>query len=234
LSDADAPPRAVLMVHGAGGGGWEFNAWSRVFAAAGWQVRAPDLQPVAQGLAATRLDDYVAQVAAWLADLPRPRALVGASLGGLLALRCAGAVDALVLVNPLPPAPWQARLPAKPRSRPVEAWRARASLAGTRRALPDAGVGEAWFAFRRWRDESGAVLDEARAGVACDRPACPVLVVASRGDIDVPIEASHDVAQWCGADLQVLDHASHVGALLGGHATRAAADAVTWLNVKIA
>jgi pimeloyl-ACP methyl ester carboxylesterase len=234
LSDACAPPRAVLMVHGAGGGGWEFNAWARVFAAAGWQVRAPDLMPVAQGLAATRFDDCRAQVAAWLASMPRPRVLVGASLGGLLALRCAAGADALVLVNPLPPAPWHALLPAAPRSGAIEAWGARASLAGTRRALPDAGAGEAWFAFRRWRDESGAVLDEARGGIACALPACPVLVVASQRDADVPVDAIRGLAQACSARLLVLEEASHVGALVGREATRAATEVVTWLNVKIA
>src|SRR5204862_5537959 len=134
------------MVHGAGGGGWEFNAWSRVFAAAGWSVRAPDLEPAAHGLAATTFDDYREQVEDAIASLARPRVVVGASLGGLLALRCADAIDALVLVNPLPPKPWHALLPvSSPAS--IQAWGARASLAGTRRALPDAGAGDAWFAF---------------------------------------------------------------------------------------
>ena len=57
-------------------------------------------------VAATRLQDYQAQVRAALAALPRPRVLVGASLGGLLALDAAEGADAVVLVNPLPPVPW--------------------------------------------------------------------------------------------------------------------------------
>jgi pimeloyl-ACP methyl ester carboxylesterase len=234
LSDADPPPRTVLMVHGAGGGGWEFNTWSRVFSAAGWQVRAPDLAPVAHGLAATRFDDYRAQVAHWIDASPHPRVLVGASLGGLLALRCAAAADALVLVNPLLPAPWHALLPALPPCGAIEPWGARASLDGTRRALPDAGAGEAWFAFRRWRDESGAVLDVARRGVECPVPRCPVLVVASRRDADVPFAASRRFAQAYEATLHVVDDASHVGVLFGRQAARAAVGVVTWLNVKIA
>jgi pimeloyl-ACP methyl ester carboxylesterase len=235
LSEAEAAvsSRAVLMVHGAGGGGWEFNAWSRVFAAAGWDVRAPDLAPSSQGLAATEFADYQQQVGAWLAALPRPRVLVGASLGGLLALRCADAADALVLVNPLPPRPWHAQLPPSTSSA-IEAWGARASLAGTRRALPDAGAGDAWFAFRRWRDESGTVLAQARAGIECVRPACPVFVVASRRDGDVPVESSRSVAEWCSAQWFELEGASHVGALIGTHGLYAATAVVTWLNVKIA
>lgn len=203
-------------------------------AAAGWQARAPDLAPVAAGLAATRLADYQDQVAAHLARLPRPRALVGASLGGLLALRCAAAADALVLVNPLPPRPWNAHLPARARTAATETWGARASLHGTRRAVPDAGAGDAWFAFRRWRDESGAVLDDARAGIECEVPACPVLVVASSLDVDVPVETASAIAAWCGGETKVVVGASHVGPLLGRNAAPIAAGVLTWLNVKMA
>lgn len=234
MSDAAAPARAVLMVHGAGGGGWEWNAWSRVFTAAGWITLAPDLEPAPEGLAATGFAHYRAQVADAVARLPRPRVLVGASLGGLLALDCAEAVDALVLVGPLPPRPWHARSPITRGPNAIEAWGARANLAGTRIAVPDAGAGDAWFAFRRWRDESGAVLDEARAGIACAIPDCPVLVVASNADIEVPIDACRAMATWMGAELRVLENASHVGALMGRTATAIAADVVTWLNVNMA
>ncbi|HEY4556436.1 MAG TPA: hypothetical protein VIG68_08390, partial [Lysobacter sp.] len=58
------PPINLLLVHGAGGGGWEWAIWQRVFDARGWTSAAPDLQPAAAGLAATGLDDYLAQVRA--------------------------------------------------------------------------------------------------------------------------------------------------------------------------
>src|SRR5215468_7722000 len=95
----------VVFVHGAGGGGWEWAIWQRVFAARAWSVLAPDLLPAAAGIAATRLDDYVSQVNAWCAVTSHPTMLIGASLGGLLALRAASArTAALVLVNPIAPA----------------------------------------------------------------------------------------------------------------------------------
>jgi esterase/lipase len=224
------PSRAVLMLHGAGGGGWEWNAWTRVFAAGGWTVRAPDLHAAPEGLAATTLAHYRAQAAAALADLPRPRVLVGASLGGLLALQCADAADALVLVNPLPPVPWHAQLARVPSRAPVEAWHARASLAGTRAALPDADAPTAWHAFRRWRDESGAVLAQARAGVVVDAPRCRTLVLVSGRDDEVPATASRALAQAFAADVIELANASHVGPLLGREAADIAARVVTWLN----
>ena len=72
---------------------------------------APDLVPAASGLASTRFEDYRSQVIAWSRDPQErgsgcPRVLVGASLGGLLALSVAAEIEAaaLVLVNPMPPA----------------------------------------------------------------------------------------------------------------------------------
>jgi esterase/lipase len=232
LSEAE---RAVLMVHGvhgAGGGGWEWRVWAGVFAAAGWRVHAPDLQPVADGLAATRLSDYRRQVEVGLAALPRPRALAGASLGGLLALQCAHAADALVLVNPMLPAPWHAAMAPRAPA-PLVPWRARASLGGTRAALPDAGDADALYAFRHWRDESGAVLSEALGGVAIDAVACPCRIVVSARDADIAPEAVRDFARALGASVHDVD-ASHVGPLFGAGAAAVATATLTWLNVNCA
>ena len=51
----------ALMVHGAGGGAWEWLIWQRVFAAAGAQTQAFDLLPHG-ALAATHYSHYLAQV----------------------------------------------------------------------------------------------------------------------------------------------------------------------------
>jgi carboxylesterase len=205
--------------------------WRRVFAAVAVDVHAPDLQPVAAGLAATGFDDYAAQVRAALEAVPGPRALVGASLGGLLALACADAADALVLVNPLPPAPWADRLPARdwPDSVP---WRRNARLASTRRALPDSDDATALFAFRRWRDESGAVLRHAHAGLVLDAPACPTLCIASSQDEDVPPELTAELARAWDADLLRVASTGHVGPLLGRDAAAVAMQAAAWLSAR--
>ena len=221
--------RAALFVHGAGGGGWEWNVWRGVLEAAGFRVAAPDLVPVRGDMAATRLQDYQAQVRAALAALPRPRVLVGASLGGLLALNAAEGADAVVLVNPLPPVPWHVDMPA--RDWPdVVPWRRAARLSGTREAMPDADDATTLFAFRHWRDESGAVLREAWRGVATERPACPMLCVASAHDDDVPPSITRAMAEAWGADVLQTVSGSHVGPLLGREAAGIAAQAVEWLN----
>ncbi|MCD9032297.1 alpha/beta fold hydrolase [Luteimonas sp. Y-2-2-4F] len=221
---APAEPPCLLCVHGAGGGGWEWAIWRRVFEAAGWRVQAPGLQPAAGGLSATGFDDYEAQVRARLVRLPRPRVLAGASLGGLLAARCAAEADALVLVNPLPPAPWHALLPARDWP-PRVPWDRNARLAGTRRALPEGDEATALFAFRRWRDESGAALRAARAGLVVPRPEVPVLCIASDQDEDVPPGATAALAQAWGATL-LREAGDHLAPLLGRDAAAAAGRAL--------
>lgn len=220
--------RTAVFVHGAGGGGWEWAVWCRVFAAAGWDTLAPDLRPAPAGLVATTLDDYATQVRGWAGAAPRPRVLVGASLGGLLAAMQADAADALVLVNPLPPS----GLPAAAPLREVVPWGRTASLAGTRRALPDADDLAALHAFRRWRDESGRALAEARAGVRLEKPRVPVLVIASDADDDVPPASSAALAADWGATLWRVP-GSHVGPLLGRQAPALAAAVLPWLNAAV-
>jgi pimeloyl-ACP methyl ester carboxylesterase len=226
---------SALLLHGAGGGGWEWNVWRAMFEADGMQVHAPDLQPVAAGMGATCLSDYVTQASRALGALPRPRVLVGASLGGLLAAQLAAQgdvarIEALVLVNPLPPAPWHRQL--LPREWPdVVLWARDARLASTCSALPDADATTALFAFRHWRDESGAALREAYAGVVVERPRCPVLCVVSGADADVPPEATRALARDWGATLHEVGHAaSHVGPLLGGAAAQTAQQVLAWLR----
>ncbi|MGH8077845.1 MAG: alpha/beta fold hydrolase [Lysobacter sp.] len=227
----DLRVRTALLVHGAGGGGWEWAAWRRVFVAYGIEVATPDLLPSRDGLASTTFANYVAQVRVRIESMPRPRALVGASVGGLLAMACADLADALVLVNPLPPSPWAAQLPG--REWPdVVPWRRDARLASTRRSMPGADDATALFAFRHWRDESGAVLREAQAGIAIARPACSVLCIASARDADVPPQLTADLAAEWRARLLRVPSSSHVGPLLGRDAAAVAAQVARWLSPR--
>ncbi|GAB3377557.1 alpha/beta hydrolase [Lysobacter fragariae] len=223
------PVRHALLIHGAGGGGWEWNAWRGVLAGHGIDAIAPDLQPAPAGLAGTQLHDYIDQVRAAIQRLPRPRALVGASLGGLVAMGCADLADALVLVNPLPPAPWANQLPAREWPDVVRWWMD-ARLESTRRALPDADDATAMLAFRHWRDESGPALREAHRGLAMPRPACPVLCVVSTQDEDVPPALTRALAAEWQASLLEAPSPSHVGPLLGRSGPAVAAQVAAWLS----
>lgn len=220
----------VVMVHGAGGGGWEWRLWAEVFGAAGRSVLAPDLLPSAGGLAATRFGDYRDQVCRWCRMSDGSVVLIGASLGGLLALSAAADCSpaALVLVNPMPPKgtePWP-RFSLRP---PIVRW-SQSAFANTRAAVPDADVDAARWAHTRWRDESGAVMNEAGAGLSVSAPGCPVLVLSAADDRDVPSATSRAVAATLAADFVCVPGCSHVGILLGHQAAAAATLALAWLN----
>ncbi len=222
------PGWSALFLHGAGGGGWEWNRWCGIWRARGIAVHAPDLQPASAGIEATGWDDYRGQVAEWLRALPRPRVLVGASLGGLLAMQATEGADALIVVNPLLLAPWHRELRARDWPDRVR-WRSDARLASTRRSMPEADPASVLYALRRWRDESGAVLRTAQAGIAVEALRCPALFIASRDDGDVPAPAVRGLAAASGAGLLGVA-GGHLAPLLGRDAPQAARQAVEWLN----
>lgn len=220
----------MLFLHGAGGGAWEWNVWTRVFRAHGFHCHAPDLLPSASGLAKTSLEDYREQVQQHLLAMDSSRIMVGASLGGLLALMNSEFADALVLVNPMPPAPWQMQMPKRENYPAVIPWQLNASLPGTRRTLFDCDETACLYAFRHWRDESGAVMNEAMHGIDAALPACPTLVIASEQDDDIPFSLTKLFAESMNASLVELPGSSHVGPLLGKNAAQCALQAVAYLN----
>ena len=224
----------VVCVHGAGGGGWEWGIWARVLAVRGFAVIAPDLMPVAAGIEKTSFAEYRDQVVEWCRGIGEGVVLAGASLGGLLALAAAPVVKpaALVLVNPLPPAGVLAGRAQAPRQ-PIVPWARERSLAATRRAMPDADDAARLYALRRWRDESGTVLNEARGGIGVESVRCPTLILASELDVDVPAAAARALAVRLSADLRSIPGASHVGPLLGRAAAESAVQAAAWLAERV-
>lgn len=220
----------MLFLHGAGGGAWEWNIWIRVFKAHGFHCHALDLLPSNSGLEITSLEDYSQQVQQHLLGMAAPKIIVGASLGGLLALMNSELADALVLINPMPPAPWHAQMPGRDNYPDVIPWQTNASLQGTRRALFDADEMTCLFALRHWRNESGLVMNDAMQGEEIVRPKCLLLVIASEKDADVPFLLSRNVAQDMNASFIQLPDSSHVGPLLGRNAAQCALQTVAFLN----
>jgi pimeloyl-ACP methyl ester carboxylesterase len=216
------------MIHGAGGGGWEYRYWKPVFEEAGYRVEAPDLVPAKGGLAKTTLDDYVRQIIR--AANQTPAILVGASIGGVLVLKAAEKMHpkAVVLVCSAIPA-IQPRKASKQEPYPdVVRWKG-GPYKDTVDSMPDSDEATRKFAWRRWRDESGAVLNAIRAGVHVVRPVCPVLSIIPEADDTVPPAQQQELARWCSADTMRFRGMSHVGPLLSRRREEVARAVATWL-----
>jgi len=224
-----SPIGTVVMIHGAGGGGWEYDLWRPVFERAGWRVVAKDLVPVKGGYEATKFEDYVRQVVAWTPKRGRV-VYVGASMGGILALKASERVkvSAIVLVNSVPPKGVGPAREGK-KSPPVVKW-ANGPLKDTEDSMPDSDRKTILWAWKRWRDESGAVMDEIRGGVAASVPKCPALVVLGQADGDVPNASGMALAKWARADIFSYQGMSHVGPLMSTRAAEVASAVSTWLR----
>jgi alpha-beta hydrolase superfamily lysophospholipase len=221
------------MVHGAGGGGWEYKFWQEVFEQKGWEVRAPDMMPSEKGLAKTSLDDYIAQTIKAAGDA-KPVVLIGASMGGVLVLKAAEEVNAsaVVLVNGTAPRAVIEQPRLTDDVPEVIRW-ANGPLQDTEDAMPDSDRETILWAHKLWRDESGLVVRALRAGVDAKKPNCPVLVVISLNDTDVKPELSRKVATWANADSIEYAGMSHVGPLLSTRAREVATTVEAWLAARI-
>jgi pimeloyl-ACP methyl ester carboxylesterase len=77
------------------------------------------------------------------------------------------------------------------------------------------------------------MLEQARLGIPVVFPRCPVLVMASQDDDDIPVVVSRGLATRCSADFELLPECSHIGPLLGTEAPGMAARAVNWLLARV-
>jgi pimeloyl-ACP methyl ester carboxylesterase len=108
---AKAMTKDIVMLHGANEGAWCFDAFRPVFESLGWTCHAPDLighgaraEDAAKTLVGVGIDDYRAELEAFLKTIPPDPVLLGHSMGAVLAqlLAAKGLARALVLVAPAP------------------------------------------------------------------------------------------------------------------------------------
>ncbi len=219
----------VVMIHGAGGGGWEYDKWRPVFERAGWTVIAKDLVPTNHQYESTQLDDYVAQVVSWTPQRGRVY-YIGASMGGLLALKAQERrpVMGIVLVNSV--APLEVPIKRHPASfPPIVRW-ANGPLKDSEAAMPDSDRKTIRWAWKRWRDESGTVMNQITEGVSAQSALCLVLTILGEADTDVPHSTGLALANWTGATVKSYPKMSHVGPLMSRRATEVAQFALKWIE----
>lgn len=234
LTLPDPTPQAhpVLMVHGAGGGGWEYDFWKPVFEKEGFTVIAKDLLPHQDDYAKTTVDHYLAQIKSWNPQAQRP-ILIGASMGGILALKAAEDLDplAIVLINAVPP---KGIGPTKPTTDipDIMVWKD-GPFQDTVDSIPDSDRKTQEWAHKLWRNESGQVLRALRTGLEVKTPTCPVLVIISAEDTDILPQTSQALAAKYKADIHTYSKTSHVGPLLGKRAKEIATQTLQWLQNRL-
>lgn len=167
------------------------------------------------------LEDYAEHVRRAAAQI-RPDVVIGASMGGLLALRVVAANT--ILINPVL---WRGTGKAATEN-DVREW----SKGSVRSSLAkDLSFAASVYSAARWRDESGLVLRQLSAGVG-GKPRysgdARFLMIASQNDEEIPISAMRTMAVEMEADLWTIPEASHLGPLLGASAGETALRALRW------
>lgn len=228
-------PAPLVLLHGAANSARVWTFWQRELAARGWASYALDLRghggSSPTDLSRTSMADYAADVGTLAAQLPQPSVLMGWSMGGLVAMMAAGAVEAAACVALAP------SMPARRRDMTVEL---RAGTFGPEEygiadrdpddqpSMPDLDREERLLALASLGPESRLARDERGAGVVIERIACPLLAVTGTDDRQWPRERYDGL--WLTADRLEVEGASHWGLVLSRRALAQAAPAVVeWL-----
>lgn len=249
--DAEPPPGvtqrgSVLMLHGMMGGAWQFQHLQPQLAAAGYRTLAlnyrghHDSRPVPD-LARISVRDYAQDAMLGCDYLGGRPAVVGQSMGGLVALMLAeaGAVSAAVLVCSLPP-----RRIAWRTSRPTTALRALAASVRRHPIQPHRADLDALVLNGLREDQRAAafecqVPESSRAAfeIACGRihvdprlVTCPVLSITTGNDKLVRPSVGARIARRYHGDRLHFDDAAHYAMVAEPSAAEVSSAIVEWLQ----
>jgi pimeloyl-ACP methyl ester carboxylesterase len=185
-----APPRTVLLVHGAGSGPWIFDGWTDAFPAA--ILRAVDLQSDVD-IQRASMSDYARAIERAARRCPRPLAAVAWSMGGLVTMMAAETLDAMCLVALEPSPPGE-----------IQSWHPGSTIdSGT--FDPEVVYGSFPSGIRS-RPESSFARAERKTGVSVPPLPCPSLIVSGS---EFPVERGSRVASFYRSDelcFPQLDH----------------------------
>jgi pimeloyl-ACP methyl ester carboxylesterase len=251
------PRPPLLFIHGAANGAWVWDFWRREMKALGWEANVLDLRghgvsmPV--DFETVTMEDYVSDVESVMPQIEArfglPPALLGWSMGGLVAMMCAAKheeIPALVLFEPSPPEQVQGRATATAlRNFPITAIGPEDyglypdDPAGSRSALYGLTEAEAGVVLEHSRgaQESGLARRQRKSGVniAAGAIRCPVLVVYGKHGDQFSDEMSRKTALLLGAQATSLGDVSHWGLVYSEEVVRRAAPEVSaWLRKALA
>jgi pimeloyl-ACP methyl ester carboxylesterase len=205
-----SPPASLLLVHGAGSGPWVYDDWPAAFPTL--RVEAVDLQ---EGLSVEQasMGAYAERVVEAARNLPGPVAVCGWSMGGLVVLLTAEAVQphSVVLLEASAPAEVQG---FDPDVQPVDgAFDPEAEYGAFPSGIPA-------------RPESLLARAERKRGLSVPSLPCPSLVIAGA---DFPVERGRSLAGLYGSELVEFPELGHFDMVLAAAPRRAVA---TFLGVQ--
>jgi pimeloyl-ACP methyl ester carboxylesterase len=231
----DRPP--VVLVHGAANSAAVWTYWQAMLADAGYASHAVDLRghgasaPV--DLSRTSMQEYADDVRSLVRQVASPPALVGWSMGGLVAMLAAvgGSVRAVVGLAPSTPTS------TTDESLPLRFGEFDAAEYGiTSRdpdqpqpAMPDLDREERALAVASLCRESRYARDERARGVVIGSLPCPLLIATGTADAQWPRSRYNDL--HLPAEHLTVEGASHWGIVLNRRSlTTLVPQALAWLG----
>lgn len=228
LPDAPNGRPPTILVHGAASSAGIWRYWQDNLAKQGYASYALDLRGHGKStpfdLSRTSMHDYAADVRTLASQLGQTPALLGWSMGGLVAMMAAAAGDAVACVCLAPSAPARAVDTSVTLREGVfgpEEYGITDLTPADQPSMPDLDDEERAFALASLGSESRRARDERKAGIVVESMPCPLLIVTGTNDGQWPRERYDGL--WLDADYVEVELASHWGL---GLSRRALADAV--------
>ena len=224
--DISAQP-SIILVHGAATSAGVWTFWQRELAASGRASHALDLRGHGQSdgadLSHTSMSDYASDLRSVAEEFARPPVLMGWSMGGLLAMMVAAAVDAVACVALAPSAPAKRRdslRTLRAGEFGPEEYGITSLDPGDQPEMPDLDQEEREIALASLSRESRLARDERAAGIVVEPPGCPLLIVTGASDTRWPPQKYDDLPLE--AEFHNVAGASHWGLVLSRRAIAAA------------
>ena len=212
--------------------------WQPALADQGWEAHVIDLRGhgapdtgEATDLSTTSMRDYAEDVESLVNGLGRPPALIGWSMGGLVAMIVAasGRVSACVSLEGSPPVQ---RIDPSVELREgefgAEEYGIKSRDPREQPTMPDLDTEERTIALESLSRESRLARDERKRGIVIGALPCPLLVVTGES---ADSKAGRYEAPWLDADSLSVEGSSHWGLVLNRRALQEAIPSVLgWIE----
>lgn len=193
--DVDHPP--IVLGHGAANSARIWTFWQAAFADRGFSSWALGLrghgESRATDLSETTMQDYAADVGTVVRQLTRAPVLIRWSMGGLAAMMAAarGGVAACVGFSPSPPAGARDNSAAlRHGTFGAEEYRIVTCDPADQVAMPRLDLEERRIALASLGPEPRHARDDRKAGIVLRAMPCPMLIVTSAADAQLPLSAA--------------------------------------------